>query len=340
MNLIQIAQARTVSDWGQAFLNAVSDAFSRIFSFLPQLIGALIILWIGWFIAKLLGRLTADILRKIRFNQAAEKAGLSGMLQSAGVKKDASGLMGEIVKWFFRIIALVAAFSVLELPALTATLTGILNFIPNLAIALVIVLIGSLIANFASDFIRGILTQAGFGNAGMFANIVRVAIIYVAVVAALGQIGVATTVINTLWIGTIAALALALGLAFGLGGRDTAAKILDNAYNKTQENMPRVQDAVRKSRQQSMTQRPPATQNQDATPVYVQQPMPQPYTGQDRSYPEYNNQPPPQPMPAPGNQPMPPGGYIQPPPTQPLQPGYYDQPGQPGQPGGGNYPAR
>src|SRR5438045_7689920 len=129
--------------------------------------------------------------------------------------------MGEIVKWFFRIIALVAAFSVLQLPALTAALIGILDFIPNLFIALVIILIGGLIANFAADFLRGALSQAGFDNAGLISNIARYAILYVTVIAALGQIGVATTVINTLWIGTIAALALALGLAFGLGGRRT-----------------------------------------------------------------------------------------------------------------------
>lgn len=239
-----------VRDWGEAFLRAVSDAFSKLFSFLPDLIGAVIILFIGWFIAGLLGRLTADVLRKIRFNQAAEKAGLSRFVQSAGIKKDASGVMGEIVKWFFRIIALVAAFSVLQLPALTAALTGILNFIPNLAVALVIILIGSLIANFASDFLKGALTQAGFGNAGMFANIARYAILYIAVVAALGQIGVAETVINTLWIGTVAALALALGLAFGLGGRDTASRLLENAYTKTQENLPKMSQAIKQKAQQ------------------------------------------------------------------------------------------
>ena len=332
MRTFQIAQARTVSDWGQAFLSALADAFSRIFSFLPQLIGALIILWIGWFIAKLLGRLTADVLRKVRFNQAAEKAGLAGMIQSAGVKKDASGVMGEIVKWFFRIIALVAAFSVLELPALTATLTGILNFIPNLAIALVIILIGGLIANFASDFIRGVLTQAGFGNAGLFANIVRFAIIYVAAVAALGQIGVAATVINTLWIGTIAALALALGLAFGLGGRDTAARLLENAYNKAQENMPKMQDAVRKAKEQRQQQRPQMAPNAGPAPVYIPPEQVQPYAADPRGYqPTVPTQS--QPMPGPGGyNPPPPQGY--PDPTvqnPPPPPGYYDQQG-------GNYP--
>lgn len=242
---------RTVTDWGQAFLSAISDAFSKLFSFLPDLIGALLILWIGWIIAGILAKLVAGILRKIRFNEATDKAGLSRFLQAAGVKQDASGVMGEIVKWFFRLIALVAAFSVLQLPALTAALTGILNFIPNLAIALVIILVAGLIANFVADFVKGAAGSAGFKNAGLLANIARYAILYVAVIAALGQIGIAGTVINTLFIGTIAALALALGLAFGLGGRETAARILENAYNSAQENLPKLSEGMKQQAQQN-----------------------------------------------------------------------------------------
>lgn len=349
---------RTITDWGQAFLSAIGDALSKIFSFLPDLIGALLILWIGFIIAKILGRITADLLRKIRFNQAADKAGLSRFVQSAGVKQDASGVMGEIVKWFFRIIALVAAFSVLQLPALTAALTGILNFIPNLAIALVIVLIGGLLANFVADFIKGALSQAGLGNAGLFANIARYAIIYVAAVAALGQIGVASTVINTLWIGTVAALALALGLAFGLGGRDTAAKLLDNAYTKTQQNLPRMSEAVKQRAQQS-SQRLPSPQSQPTQTYNPNQTYPQPtqsYAAGSTGYTQPQGQPQPRPQAQPQPQQRPQGqpqvyntpdqgyyaggqgqgqgqqsgqgGYYNPPPPQ--------QPGQSGDPRGYN----
>ena len=134
----------TITDCGEAFLTAITDAFRKIFGFLPDLIGALLILWIGCIVAGFLGKLVANVLRKIRFNDATERAGFSNFIKSAGIRQDAAGVMGEIVKWFFRVIALVAAFSVLQLPALTAALTGILNFIPNLAIALVIVLVGGL----------------------------------------------------------------------------------------------------------------------------------------------------------------------------------------------------
>lgn len=238
-----------ITDWGTAFLTAISNAFSKLFGFLPDLIGALLILWIGWIVAGFLAKLLTNVLRKIRFNEAADKAGLSRFIQSSGVKQDASGVMGEIVKWFFRLIALVAAFSVLQLPALTAALTGILNFIPNLFIALVIILVGGLIANFVSDFVKGAANSGGFGNASMVGNIARYAILYVAVIAALGQIGIAETVINTIFIGTVAALALGIGLAFGLGGRETASRIWESTYNSAQQNLPKLSQGMKQQAQ-------------------------------------------------------------------------------------------
>jgi small-conductance mechanosensitive channel len=319
-----------ISDWGQAVLTAISDAFRKLFGFLPDLIGALLILWIGWIIAGILAKLVTNILRKIRFNEATEKAGLNRFLQSAGVRQDASAVMGEIVKWFFRIIALLAAFSVLQLPALTAALTGILNFIPNLIVALVIILIGSLVANFVRDFVKGAAGSAGFSNAGLLANIARYAILYVAVIAALGQIGIAEVVINTLFIGTIAALALALGLAFGLGGRETAGKILENTYNSAQENLPKLGNGLKRQAQRANQ---PAVQ---APPVQHNAPFVEPAPGfqpgvQTRNYP----QPPPQPQ-----------GQFQPPQGQgysnnyPVQPdtGNPEPPRNPGSGSPGNYP--
>ena len=323
-----------VDNWGQALLKAVSDAFSKLFSFLPDLIGALLILWIGFFIAKLLGRLAAEVLRKIRFNDAANRAGLSRFAQSAGIKQDASGIMGEIVKWFFRLIALVAAFSVLQLPALTLALAGILNFIPKLAVALVIMLIGGLIANVAAEFVQGAVGQSNMGNGKLFANIARYAILYIAGVTALSQLDIAPAVIDTLWIGTIAALALALGLAFGLGGRELAGRILEDSYNKAQQNLPRLSEGAQRhsrSQQQQSQSRPPQPQPQSGPQIYDApgQTQPMPRSGYATS--GYD-----QPAPAPAPQ-----QYPQPYPQQPPAPGQYPNnpsypPQNPGQ--GSNYP--
>lgn len=328
-----------ISDWGTAFLTAISNALMKIFGFLPDLIGALIILWIGWIIAGILAKIVADVLRKVRFNQAADKAGLSRFVQAAGVRQDASGVLGEIVKWFFRVIALIAAFSVLQLPALTLALTGILDFIPNLFIALVIVLIGGLVANFVADFVKGATSTGGFQNGNMLANVARYAILYVAVIAALGQIGIAATVINTIFIGTIAALALAIGLAFGLGGRDVASQIWQNTYQSAQQNLPKLGSGMQRQAQQTKQRAQQTVQPQAG---YVQ-PMPMTYAAsQPPTQGGYGNQYPTQQPPAqdgynnqyPTQQPPTQGGYGNQYPTQqpPTQGGYYDQGGN------GNYP--
>lgn len=315
-----------ITDWGTAFLTAISNAFSKFFGFLPDLIGALLILWIGWFVANLLAKLVTNVLRKVRFNEAADKAGLSRFIQSSGVRKDASEVMGEIVKWFFRLIALVAAFSVLQLPALTTALTGILNFIPNLFIALVIILVGSLIANFVSDFVKGAANSGGFGNANTVGNIARYAILYVAVIAALGQLGIAETVINTIFIGTVAALALGIGLAFGLGGRETASRIWENTYNSAQQNLPKLSQGMR---QQAQNQRQRLQQGlqQANQNLYNNSNNPRPVTGYAAS-----SQTPPAP---------PSGGvYNAPPPSAPSSGGYYaggNQPQPQPQQGQGGY---
>lgn len=311
----------TVTNWGEAALSAIASAFAVLFSFIPELIGALIILWIGWIIAGILSKIVADVLRRIHFNQAADKAGLSRFVSATGAKHDASGVMGEVVKWFFRVIAIIAAFNVFNLPTLNSALLGILAFIPNLFVALIIILVGGLLANFVSDFIKGATSTSGVSSGNMLANIARIAILYVAVIAALGQIGIAQVVINTIFIGTVAALAIALGLAFGLGGRDVAARLWQSGYDTAQSNLPRISSGLQQQAQrtgqkaQQMAQR---AQGQMQQGGYAQPSMSYaagPNQPQQGGY--YAGQNP--------NQPQQGGYYAGPNPNQPQQGGYNNQ---------------
>jgi hypothetical protein len=181
-----------------------------------------------------------------------------------------------------------------------------LNFIPNLFIALVIILIGGFLANFVGDFVKGAATSAGFGNANMVSNIARYAILYVAVIAALGQVGIAETVINTIFIGTVAALALALGLSFGLGGRDTASRIWDSAYNSAQENLPKLSQGMK---QQTQTQKQQLQQGLQQASQHSNRTRPAPEYNTGYAASSQQNQPPS-------------GGYSAPPPN----PGVYNNP--------------
>ncbi|MBA3763078.1 MAG: hypothetical protein H0X04_07000 [Chthoniobacterales bacterium] len=120
-----------------------------------------------------------------------------------------------------------------------------LLWLPNLVVGLVVLVIGGLAAGALASLVRGAASRAGLGNPDLLATIARVAVWAFAIVVAVNQIGVAATLVNTLLTATVGALALALGLAFGLGGRETAGEILRNWYQKGQDAAPRIKEAAR-----------------------------------------------------------------------------------------------
>jgi hypothetical protein len=224
---------------------SVIGALTLFFEAIPRVIGFLAILVIGWIISSLIAGAVAALLRAVRFNDLSMRSGLTGFVQKMGMRTDASGVLANIVKWFIRLITLVVAFDALGLPAVSSVLQDFLLWIPNLVVALVILVIAGLAANALGDLVRGATAQAGLGNPDLLATITRVAIWAFAIVIAANQIGVASTLVNTLFMGTVGALALAIGLAFGLGGRETAARILENWYQRGRSAAPRIEQAGR-----------------------------------------------------------------------------------------------
>jgi hypothetical protein len=222
--------AAPVNDWGEALLTSFSAALAMFLSAIPRVFAFVVILVIGWIVASLLAKAVATLLRAVRFNDLAYRSGFAGFVQSMGVHTDSAGLIANVAKWFVRLIALVVAFDALGLPAVSQVLQQLLLWLPNLVVALVILVLAGLAANAVSSIVRGATAEAGFSNPGMLATVAKFAIWTFAIVVAINQLGIATTLVNTLFMGFVGALALAAGLAFGLGGRDTAARIVSNWY--------------------------------------------------------------------------------------------------------------
>jgi Conserved TM helix len=227
--------AAPVNDWGEALLTPFSAALAMFLSAIPRLIAFAVILIIGWIVASLLARGVAALLRAVHFNDLAYRSGFSGFVQGMGVHTDSAGLIANIAKWFVRLIVLVVAFDALGLPAVSEVLQQLLLWLPNLVVALVILVLAGLAANAVSSIVRGATSEAGFSNPNMLATVARFAIWTFAIVVAINQLGIATTLVNTLFMGFVGALALAAGLAFGLGGKDTAARIVSNWYAQSGE---------------------------------------------------------------------------------------------------------
>ena len=246
-------QPLPVRDWGEAVLTSMASALALLLGAIPKIIGFLVILIIGWIISGILATAVASLLRAVRFNDLAQRSGFSGFIHQMGIQQDAAGMLADLAKWFVRLIVLVVAFDALGLPAVSQVLQQLLLWLPNLVVALVILVIAGLAANALHGVVRGATAQAGFGNPDLLANVARIAVWGFAIVVAVNQIGVAETLVNTLFMGLVGALALAVGLAFGLGGRETASQIVSNWYRQGQRAAPRLAQAAEAANQQAQS---------------------------------------------------------------------------------------
>lgn len=228
-------QQLAIRDWGDAVMISLTDALAVFVAAIPKIIGFVLILIIGWFVASLLSKAVAALLRTVKFNDLAQRAGFAEFVQKMNVGTDSAGFIALITKWFVRLITLVVAFDALGLPAVSDVLRELLLWLPNLVVALVILVIGGLAANALSSLVRGATARSELGNPELLASIAKIAVWTFAIIVAINQIGIATTLINTLFMATVGAVALAIGLSFGLGGRETAAKIVSGWYEQSQQ---------------------------------------------------------------------------------------------------------
>jgi hypothetical protein len=228
-----------ISSWGDAVFLSLSNALNTFLNAIPQVIGAIVIIIIGWIVAGALARLVSELLRRAGADRLfAEHGGQVYGAQSQKIKPSVVG--GELVKWLIRLVFLVAAANVLGMTQISELLNQVLLWIPNLIVAAVILLIAPLLARFVRGAIEVGAGQMGFSNAPLLGRIAEIAIISFAVLIAINQIGVAANLVNILFIGIVGALSLAFGLAFGLGGRDVAAELTRSWYASSRETAARV----------------------------------------------------------------------------------------------------
>lgn len=229
-----------VSTWGDAIFLSLTNALNSFLAAIPLIIGALVIIVIGWIIAGIVARIVTGLLRRAGADRLfAEHGGDVYGEQSRKVQP--SVVAGELVKWLVRIIFLVAAANVLGLTQVSSLLNQVLLWIPNLIVAAIILLVAPILARFVRGAIEVGAGQMGFTNGRLLGRIAEVAIVAFAVIIAINQIGIATNLVDTLFIGVVAAFALAFGLAFGLGGRDVAAQLTQDWYAEMQSTAARVQ---------------------------------------------------------------------------------------------------
>ena len=228
----------TAPSFTETLMASFRDAFSMILSAIPRILGFIIVVAIGWFVSTILARAVTGLLRAIKFDELAQRSGLADFLAKMSTGTDSAGVVAGLVKWLVRIVVLLVAFDVLGLPAVSDVMRQLLLWLPNLVVAIFVLFIGGIAARALGNIVRGATAESGFSNPETLANVVRTTVWAFAIVVAINQLGIATNLINTLFTGFVGALAVALGLAFGLGGRDLASRTLENWYDQAQEAKP------------------------------------------------------------------------------------------------------
>lgn len=221
-----------LKDWYDITFGALKDLWEGFIGFIPQLIGAIIIFLIGWLISIAVGKLVAEVLRRIKFNRIFEKGGWKAALDKAGIKVNASAFIGAICKWVLIIVFLAAAIEILGLVQFAGLLTDVVAYLPNVVVAAFIFVVTVIIADILEKVVRAAIEGAKVGYGHLVGVIVKWSIWIFAILIILLQLGIAEDLIKIFIQGLVGLIVIAGGIAFGLGGKEVAAEILQNLKRK------------------------------------------------------------------------------------------------------------
>jgi|SRR3989344_6071251 len=225
----------TYTDW----LSIVQPFLQQLISFIANLVVAIVVFIIGYLISVGIGRLITEILKSVKFNKLFEKEGWRKALQRANIEVNPSEFIGAIFKWVFVIVTLLLAVDVLNLTAFAGFLTRVLLYLPNVIVAVLVFVVAIVISDIVEKVVRATVERLKVGYGFLAASIVKWAIWIFAFFLILDQLLPSSLLVKTLYTaivyGIVGALALGFGLAIGLGGKETAGKVVADIYKKIEE---------------------------------------------------------------------------------------------------------
>jgi len=217
----------TITSWGDAINNSLDSIWNGFVNFLPKFVGAVLIFVIGWIVAVFIGKLIHKVVKYLWVDRLLQKAKVKEAIESTGIKVDIAFALGQIAKWFLIFVFLTAATDVMGWNEVTLFLRKFVGYLPNVIIAVIIFTLGLMFAKWVQDVVKRSIRAYKLFSPELVAAIAKWAIIIFSLLAALIQLKVAPDLLQTLFTGIVAMLALAGGLAFGLGGKDHAHSLLE-----------------------------------------------------------------------------------------------------------------
>ena len=226
----------TYTDWS---LSVIQPFLQQLIYFVANLLLAIVVFIIGYLISIGIGKLIAELLKSVKFNKLFEKEGWRKALQRANIEVNPSEFIGVIFKWVFVIISLLVSVDILKLTTFAGFLTQVLYYLPNVIVAVLVFIVAIVISDIVEKIVRATVERLKVGYGYIASSIVKWAIWVFTFFLILDQLLPASMLVKTLYTsivyGIVAALALGIGLAIGLGGKDTAGKVIADMYKKMEE---------------------------------------------------------------------------------------------------------
>ena len=221
-----------IKTWTDITIEALQGLWAGVLEFIPNLIGEIIVFVIGWIVAIGVGKLVEKILDAIKFNKVFERGGWKEAMAKAELKVDATRFVGAIVKWTLVIVFLLAAVEIMGLDQFADFLKSILAYLPNVIVATLIFVVTIIVVDIVEKIVRASVERIKVGYGHLVSLIVKWSIWIFAILTILHQLKIARPFMETLFIGVVAIIVITCGLAFGLGGKETAAEILESVKKK------------------------------------------------------------------------------------------------------------
>jgi len=217
-----------IQNLGLVFSDSLLGLWYGFISFVPSLLLAIILFIIGWVVGSVLGKAISQVITAIKLDKLFESAGAEEMMNRTGIKLNTGKFFGMIVKWFVIIVFLMASLQIVGLTQVNDFLrTAVLFYLPKVIISAIVLIIAAIIADAMQKIVQASARAANLSSANMLGKITHYAIWIFAFIIALSELGIATYFMQVLFMGLIVMLALAGGLAFGLGGKEAAAKAIE-----------------------------------------------------------------------------------------------------------------
>lgn len=216
-----------IDTWSETLAISFRNLWFGVVGFIPNLIVALLVILIGWGIGSLFGKVVSQIIKALKIDEALKRAGVESFLNKGGLSLNSGLFIGGLVRWFVILVFLIGAFEILHLTQVTAFLGEILNYLPQVIVAMLILIAAGLVADAMQRIVLTSAKTANVSSAGFLATMTKWVIWVFAILVALSQLGIAAGFVQTIFTGLVVALSLGLGLAFGLGGQEAASRVIE-----------------------------------------------------------------------------------------------------------------